>query len=56
MQQADQPVPVGDLLHDLHGQLVLVVGGVAVAVDGGHLVLGRRDLVVLGLAQNAELP
>ena len=56
MQQADQPVPVGDLLHDLHGQLVLVVGGVAVAVDGGHLVLGRRDLVVLGLAQHAELP
>ena len=56
MQQADQPVPVGDLLHDLHCQLVLVVGGVAVAVDGGHLVLGRSDLVVLGLAQNAELP
>ncbi len=56
MQQADHAVPLGDLLHRLHDELVLVAGGVRVAVDGGHLVLTGGDLVVLGLGEHAELP
>ena len=56
MQKADQPMPVGDLLHDLHCDLVLVAGGVGVAVDRGHFVLGRGHLVVFGLGEDAELP
>ena len=39
MEQADQAVLFRDLLHDLHGKLILVVGGVCVGVDGGHLML-----------------
>ena len=56
MEQADQAVLFRDLLHDLHGKLILVVGGVCVGVDGGHLMLRGRDLVVLRLGQDAELP
>ena len=56
MQQADETVALGDLLHRLHDELVLIVGGVGVAVDGGHLVLTGGDLVVLGLGEHAELP
>ena len=56
MQQADEAVPVSDLLHDIHRQLVLVAGCVAVAVHRGHLVLAGGDLVVLGLGVDAELP
>ena len=56
MQQADETVALGDLLHRLHDELVLIVGGVGVAVDGSHLVLTGGDLVVLGLGEHAELP
>ncbi|CDC68125.1 unknown [Oscillibacter sp. CAG:155] len=56
VQQAHQTVAVGHLLHDLHGQLVLVAGGVGVGVDGGHLVLRGRHFVVLGLAEDAQGP
>ena len=47
---------VGHLLHDFHGQLVVVGGDIGGGVDGGQLVLGRGHLVVLGLGQNAQLP
>ena len=56
MQQADQPVAGSHLLHDLHGQLVVVGGDVGGGVDGRQLMLGRGHLVVLGLGQNAQLP
>ena len=56
MQQADEAVALGHLLHRLHDELVLIVGGVGVAVDGSHLVLTGGDLVVLGLGEHAELP
>ena len=56
VEQAHQTVAVGYLLHDLHGQLVLVAGGVGVGVDGGHLMLRGGHLVVLGLAENAQSP
>ena len=56
MEQAHQAVAVGHLLHGLHGQLVVVAGGVGVGEDGRHLVLGGGNLVVLGLGVDAQLP
>ena len=56
MQQAHQVVLPGDLLHDLHHQLVVVRGDVADREDRGKLVLARGDLVVLGLGVDAQLP
>ena len=56
MEQADQTVPVGDLLHDLHCDLVLVAGRVGVAVNRRHFVLGGRHFIVLGLGEHPELP
>ena len=56
MEQADQPVAGSYLLQQLHGQLVLVTGGVGVGVDGRDLVLGGGDLVVLRLGQHTQLP
>ena len=56
MQQTDQPVAGSHLLHDLHGQLVVIGGDICGGVDGRQLMLGRGNLVVLGLSQNAQLP
>ena len=56
MQQAVHAVAIGHLLHDLHGQLVLVGGDVGGAENGGQLMLGRGHLVVLGFGQDAQLP
>ncbi len=56
VQQAHQTVPGGHLLHDLHGQLVVVGGDVGSGIDGRQLVLGGSDLVVLRLGQDAQLP
>ena len=56
VEQTHQTVLGGHLLHDLHGQLVVVGGDVGGGVDGGQLVLRGSHLVVLGLGQNAQLP
>ena len=56
MEQTHQAVLGGYLLHDFHGQLVVVGGDVGGGVDGGQLVLRGGHLVVLGLGQNAQLP
>jgi len=56
MQQADKTVPVGNLFHDVHRQLILIARGVAVAVHGRHFVLAGGNLIVLGLGVDAELP
>ena len=56
VEQADQPMAGSYLLQQLHGQLVLVTGGVGVGVDGRDLVLGGGDLVVLRLGQHTQLP
>ncbi|KAF5028246.1 hypothetical protein DSECCO2_661050 [anaerobic digester metagenome] len=56
MQQADQPVLVGNLFHHFHGQLVVIDCQVAGGEDGGELMLAGSYLVVLGLGQDAELP
>ena len=56
VEQADKPMLRGNLLHYLHGQLVVVGGDVCCGVDGCQLMLRGRNLVVLGLCENAELP
>ena len=56
MQQTHETVPAGDLLHDLHGELVVVRRDVGHSEDRRELVLAGRDLVVLGLGIDAELP
>ena len=56
VQQAHKAMTLGDLFHRLHDELVLVARGVGVDVDGSHLVLAGRDLVVLGLGEHTELP
>ena len=49
VQEANQTMPVRNLLHGFHGELVVVGGGVDVGVNGGQLMLGRSGFVVLGL-------
>ena len=56
MEEAHQAVAVRHLLHHLHGDLVVVAGGVGIGVDGGHLVLGGGHLVMLGLGEDAQRP
>ena len=56
MQQTHETVALSDLFHRLHDELVLIACGVGVDVNGGHFVLGGRDLVVLGLGEHAKLP
>ena len=56
MKQAHKTVLGGNLLHDLHGQLVVVGCDVCGRVDGCQLMLCGCDLVVLGLCQNTQLP
>ena len=55
VQQADEPVLAGDVLHHLHRQLLVVGADVRVLEDRRDLVLARGDLVVAGLDRNAEL-
>ena len=54
VQQADEPVAAGDVLHHLHRQLLVVGADVRVLEDRRDLVLRRRDLVVTGLDRHAE--
>ena len=56
MDEARKVVLLRDGLHDLHRQLVLVGADVGIRVDGRHLMLRRRDFVVLGLRVDAEFP
>ena len=56
MLQTDQTVLRSDLLHQLHGQQVVVDGDIGGVEDGGQLMLAGSDLVVLGLGRNTQLP
>ncbi len=56
MLQAGQAVVGGEELQLLHGQQVVIDGKRALLEDGGQLVLGGSDLVVLGLSRDAQLP
>ena len=55
VQQADEPVAAGNVLHDLHRQLLVVGADVRVLEHRGELVLVGRDLVVPGLDRDSEL-
>ena len=46
----------GDLLHDLHGQLIMITGHIDDRINRCHFMLGRRGFVMLGLRQDAQLP
>ena len=56
VKEAYQPVAGGDLLHDLHGQLVVVGGDIGGGVDRRQFVLGGCHLIVLGFGQDAQFP
>ena len=55
VQQADQPVAAGGVLHDLHRQHLVVGADVRVLEDRRDLELVGRDLVVARLDRHAEL-
>ncbi len=54
VQQADEPVAAGHVLHHLHRQLLVVAADVRVLEHRRHLVLRRGDLVVARLDRHAE--
>ena len=56
VQQTHHAVAVSHLLHDLHGELVMVSGDIHRAENGGQLMLRGSDFVMLGLDQHAQLP
>ena len=54
MQQHPEIMTAGDLVHDGHQQLVVVVGQVALLVHRSQLELIGSHLVVTGLDRNAQ--
>jgi len=56
VEQAGEPVALGDLLEHFHGQLVVVGCDVGGGEDRREFVLCGRNLVVLGLGGDAEFP
>ncbi len=54
VQEADQPVVAGHVLHHLHRQLLVVGADVGALVDRRQLELVGRDLVVTGLDRHAQ--
>ena len=55
MKQYAESVVAGNLTHQGHNQHVVVYGQVALLIDGGQLKLVGGNLVVTGLAGNAQL-
>ena len=55
-KQAGKAVLVSNLLHHLHRQLVVVDSHIGCLINRSQLVLGRSNLIMLGLGRNAELP
>ena len=47
---------LGNLLHNLHNQLVMIRRDISCCKDRSHLMLGRSNLVMLRLRENTELP
>ncbi len=56
VKQASQIMLVGNPLHRLHHKLVVVNRNVCRLINRGKLMLCRRNLVVLCLCRNAQLP
>ncbi len=54
VHQGHQAVFAGGVAQNLHGELLVVGGHVALLVDRGDLELAGRDLVVAGLDRNAQ--
>ena len=56
MQQALHVMTLGDLFHDLHGQLVVIGRYVGGRKYRSHLVLCGSNLVMLGFGEHSDLP
>ena len=56
VEQADEAVLRGHLLHYLHRQLVVVGSDVGRRIDRRELMLRGRDFVVFGLRHDAQFP
>ena len=56
VKQTDHAVLLRDLLHQLHGKLVVVGGDIGRRKDRSKLMLRGRHFVVLGFGVYAELP
>ena len=56
VQEAGHIVTVCNLLHHLHGQLVVIYGDICGFEDGGKLMLCRSNLIMFGLSRNTKLP
>ncbi len=54
VEKHHEAVPARDFVHQVHHNLVLVVGEVGLAVDRGEFELVRGYFVVAGLERNAE--
>ena len=54
VQEHYETVLAGDAVHQVHDNLVLVVGQVGLAIDGRQFKLVGRHLVVAGLERNAQ--
>ena len=56
MQQTNQTVSRRNLLHDLHGKLVVIGCDIGRRIDRRKLMLRGRHFVMLRLGKNAQLP
>ena len=56
MEKAGEMMGIRDLLHHLHGELVVVHSHVGSVKDRGQFVLCRSHFIVLGLDRNAQFP
>ena len=56
VEQAGEAVALRHLLHHFHGELVVVGGDIGGGEDGGKLVLGRSNLVVLSFGVDPQFP
>ena len=56
VEEADEPMSLGDGAQDLHREHVVVNGQILLLEDGGDLELGGRRLVVARLGGDAQTP
>ena len=56
MQQARHAMLCANGFHQLHGQLVVVACQIGGGVNGGKLMLGGSDLIVLRLCKHPQPP
>ena len=56
VKKAGESVAARNLFHSLHDELVVINCDICGFIDGRKLMLRGRNLVVLGLCRNTELP